>query len=173
MTYLTVPIAAKSLKEAASQIKTAAKAGAEMLELRADYLEDLSTSLLEKLMLQAKSANLPVIVTPRDIKQGGANEYPDKLRVDVLVSAIKPVLTLSISSLKISPGKIKRQSQKLYQKIPQAGLYFRLIILKQNSMISKNFIAKSKKLTRMQFQSWYIPPTISTIASMPSICCMK
>ena len=89
MTYLTVPIAAKSLKEAVSQIKTAAKAGAEMLELRADYLKDLSTSLVEKLMLQAKSANLPIIVTPRDIKQGGANEYPDKLRVDVLVAAIK------------------------------------------------------------------------------------
>ncbi|MBW8003090.1 MAG: shikimate dehydrogenase [Planctomycetes bacterium] len=89
MTLLTVPIAAKSLKEAASQIKAAAKAGAEMLELRADYLEDLSTSLVEKLMLQAKSANLPIIVTPRDSKQGGANEYPDKLRIDVFVAAIK------------------------------------------------------------------------------------
>lgn len=89
MTYLTVPIAAKDLKEAAGQIKTATQAGAELLELRTDFLENLSTSLVEKLITETKTANLPVIVTCRDKRQGGAIEYPAQLRVDVLAAAIK------------------------------------------------------------------------------------
>ena len=41
MTYLAVPIAAENLDQAKQQIKTAKAAGAEMLELRTDYLENL------------------------------------------------------------------------------------------------------------------------------------
>ncbi len=89
MTYLTVPIAAKDLKEAACQIKTATQAGAELLELRTDFIENLSTSLVEKLIAETKTANLPVIVTCRDKRQGGAIEYPAQLRVDVLITALK------------------------------------------------------------------------------------
>ncbi len=41
MTYLAVAIGPKSIDEAAERIKAAKKAGAEMLELRTDYLVDL------------------------------------------------------------------------------------------------------------------------------------
>jgi len=92
MTYLTVPIATKSLSRAVEQIEVAVASGAEMLELRTDYLENLSVDLVENLIAEAKSAGqppLPVIVTCRDSKQGGANPYPERLRVDVLVGALK------------------------------------------------------------------------------------
>ena len=75
MTYLAVPIAAKNLDQAKQQIKTAKAAGAEMLELRTDYLENLSVDLLKKLIANAQSppkSPLPVIVTCRDAQQGGA-----------------------------------------------------------------------------------------------------
>ena len=92
MTYLTVPIAAKNLEQAKQQIKTAKATGAEMLELRTDYLENLSVDLLKKLIANAQSATrrpLPIIVTCRDAQQGGAISYPDQLRIDILTEALK------------------------------------------------------------------------------------
>ncbi|MHC4722220.1 MAG: type I 3-dehydroquinate dehydratase, partial [Planctomycetota bacterium] len=68
MTYLAVPIAAKNLDQAAQQIKEARVAGAEMLELRTDYLENLSVSAVEKLIADAKDTDrkpMPIIVTCR------------------------------------------------------------------------------------------------------------
>ncbi|MFZ0034879.1 MAG: shikimate dehydrogenase [Sedimentisphaerales bacterium] len=91
-TKIAVPIAAANLDQAKQQIKTAKAAGAEMLELRTDYLENLSTDLVKNLIAAAKAADpqpLPIIVTCRDIQQGGAIDYPDRLRVDVLAAALK------------------------------------------------------------------------------------
>ena len=72
MTYLAVPIAAKDLEEAKRQIKAARAAGAEMLELRTDYLESLSVAVAEKLVAEVKGGPkpLPVIVTCRDQRAG-------------------------------------------------------------------------------------------------------
>ncbi len=92
MTYLTVPIAAKNLDQAKQQIKTAKAAGAEMLELRTDYLENISIDLVKNLIAAVKTATsrpLPIIVTCRDKQQGGVIDYPVRLRVDVLVEALK------------------------------------------------------------------------------------
>jgi 3-dehydroquinate dehydratase/shikimate dehydrogenase len=92
MTHLTVPISAKSLDEALVQIKAAQTAGAEMLEFRIDYLEGLSVDLVKSLMgrfRDAKGKQPPVIVTCRDKKQGGAADYPDRLRIDFLIAALK------------------------------------------------------------------------------------
>ncbi len=61
--------------------------GAEMLELRTDYLEDLSVELVRKLLPQA--GDTPLIVTCRDEREGGAHDYPESLRVAVLCDAIK------------------------------------------------------------------------------------
>jgi len=101
MTYLTVPIAAENLDKAAEQTKAAVAAGAEMLELRTDYLENLGVALVKELIGQAKHApskvegtiasgrKIPLIVTCRDQRQGGARPYPENLRLDVLAAALK------------------------------------------------------------------------------------
>jgi len=92
MTRLTVPISAESPDQAQKQIKAAKTAGAEMLELRTDYIENLSVELVKNLigdLQNSKGKKLPVIVTCRDKKQGGVIDYPDRLRVDVLVGALK------------------------------------------------------------------------------------
>ena len=92
MTYLAVPIAAQNLDEAKQQIKAAIAAGAEMFELRTDYLENLSVDLVKKLIAETRSATsrgLPIIVTCRDDKQGGARTYPQQLRIEVLTAALK------------------------------------------------------------------------------------
>ncbi len=92
MTYLAVPIAAKNSDQAKQQIKTAKAAGAEMLELRTDYLENLSADLVKNLIAEAKTAAprpLPIIVTCRDARQGGAIDYPGQLRINMLAEALK------------------------------------------------------------------------------------
>ncbi len=67
-TKLTVPISAKDLDTAIGQVKAAKACGAEMIELRTDYLENLSTYLVRKLIDETKNitnASLPIIVTCR------------------------------------------------------------------------------------------------------------
>jgi len=87
-TKLIVPIAAKNLEGAGEQVKAAVAAGAEAVELRTDYLENLTALLVKKLVGESKAAGVPVIVTCRDRRQGGARDYPEQLRVVVLVSAL-------------------------------------------------------------------------------------
>jgi 3-dehydroquinate dehydratase/shikimate dehydrogenase len=92
MTYLAVPIAAQNIEQAQQQTKAALAAGAEMLELRTDYLENLSVDSAKDLIAAVKTIagkRLPVIVTCRDKRQGGAIAYPQQLRIDVLIGALK------------------------------------------------------------------------------------
>ena len=91
-TKLAVPIAAKDLDTARQQVTAALGAGAEMLELRTDYLENLSVEMVKNLIAFVKSDSdkrLPIIVTCRDKLEGGVIDYPQKLRVDVLTSSLK------------------------------------------------------------------------------------
>jgi 3-dehydroquinate dehydratase/shikimate dehydrogenase len=89
MTYLTAPIAARTVEQASGLIKTACDVGAEMLELRSDYLEDLNVGAVETLVAAVKEHSLPVIVTCRDYKQGGNRDWPQELRTQILTSALK------------------------------------------------------------------------------------
>jgi 3-dehydroquinate dehydratase / shikimate dehydrogenase len=88
MTYLAVPIAAKDIQEAQGQIARAKAGGAEMLELRTDYLEGLTAERAHALISLAKQSRLPIIVTCRDKAEGGANYYPQEVRTDVLLTAV-------------------------------------------------------------------------------------
>jgi len=92
MTHLAVPISAAGFDEALRQIREAVAAGAAMLELRTDYLEALSPSLAAKLLGEIRSTSASrqpaVIVTCRDKSQGGARDYPEELRLDVLCAAV-------------------------------------------------------------------------------------
>ncbi len=91
-TKLIVPIPAQGPEQAKQQIKSAQAAGAEMLELRVDYLENLSVEMVRDMVAEIKKAgakSLPVIVTCRDKQQGGARNHPRQLRVDVLTGALK------------------------------------------------------------------------------------
>ena len=92
MTYLAVPIAAQNLDQARRQIEAALAAGAEILELRTDYLENLSSDLVKELIAETKSAApqpLPIIITCRDEKQGGVRPYPEHLRIEILAEAVR------------------------------------------------------------------------------------
>jgi 3-dehydroquinate dehydratase / shikimate dehydrogenase len=88
MTNLTVPISARNLREAAGQLQQAKADGAEAVELRMDYIDALNVELAKKLVSEAKETDLPTIIACRDKTEGGANDYPLQLRLDVLKNAI-------------------------------------------------------------------------------------
>jgi len=90
-TKITVPIAAENPEQAKQQIKAALTAGAQMLELRVDYLKELSADMVKNLMAEVRTSRkkVPVIVTCRDKNQGGVRVYHDRLRTDVLAEALK------------------------------------------------------------------------------------
>jgi 3-dehydroquinate dehydratase type I len=88
-TYLAVPISAQDSAQAKEQVARAVAGGAEMLELRADYLNDLAPAMVKQLLADVKTLNdLPVIVTCRDRREGGAADHPEPLRLDVLTTAV-------------------------------------------------------------------------------------
>ena len=89
MTDLAVPICGKDVDQFTAQIKCAKAAGAQVLELRADYLTELNVKSLRKVIKSAKATDLPVIVTCRDQSQGGMNNWPLQLRIEILIEALK------------------------------------------------------------------------------------
>ncbi|MBN1786850.1 MAG: shikimate dehydrogenase [Sedimentisphaerales bacterium] len=89
MTYLAVPISGKDLESCKEQIQASVKAGAQMLELRTDYIESLNTEKLAQLIADAKQTALPIIVTCRDSAQGGMNNLSSDIRKKILTEAIK------------------------------------------------------------------------------------
>ena len=91
-TKLAVPIAANNPDQARRQIDSARAADADIIELRVDYIENLTTDLVERLVAETRNSGdkpLPVIVTCRDKQQGGIIDYPQSFRVDVLIAALK------------------------------------------------------------------------------------
>jgi 3-dehydroquinate dehydratase/shikimate dehydrogenase len=92
MAYLAVPISAENPEAAGRQIETALSAGAEMLELRTDYLLQLRRDSVRELIAQTREASgvrVPILVTCRDQREGGARAYPEELRLEVLLAAIE------------------------------------------------------------------------------------
>jgi 3-dehydroquinate dehydratase / shikimate dehydrogenase len=92
MTHLAVPISARNVAQAQEQAGRALARGAEMLELRTDYLENLTAEMVKGLLAQVRSAagpSVPVIVTCRDTREGGAVDYPEALRIEVLLAALE------------------------------------------------------------------------------------
>ncbi len=92
MTYLAVPISAGSLNEARRQIRDALAAGAEVLELRADYLQPLWPDVVVSLIGEVRGlspTHARVLVTCRDPDEGGAGTHPERQRVEILLAALE------------------------------------------------------------------------------------
>ncbi|MEN6336556.1 MAG: type I 3-dehydroquinate dehydratase, partial [Phycisphaerales bacterium] len=89
---MTVPISAEDLDRAKRQVREAIAAGAQMLELRMDYLDPLDAKSAAALIAEVREAGqgrVPAIVTCRDAKEGGARPHPDELRLRVLRAAVE------------------------------------------------------------------------------------
>ncbi len=88
-TKITAPISGKDIAQCVAQAKAAAAGGAQIIELRTDYLDDLSVESVAELIAKIRSVapNIPLLVTCRDKAEGGAKDYPLDLRLSVLCQA--------------------------------------------------------------------------------------
>ena len=176
-TRLTVPIAAKNIEQARRQIEAANAAGTDMFELRVDYFEGLSADMVAGLVGEIKDAGddaIGLIVTCRDEKQGGARAYPQELRVDTLIAALKAgaeFIDFEYDNFLDGPSR-----EKIEAAISQCS-NARLILSAHNfdgrfddiGKLCRDILAVSPTAIR----SLSARPTISTIALRPSICCTK
>lgn len=89
MSYLTVAISGSDKKQISAQAARAKSAGAEMLELRADYIEELDWKKVKHAMKAIFATDLPLIVTCRDKSEGGVGDWPLQLRTEMLASAAR------------------------------------------------------------------------------------
>jgi 3-dehydroquinate dehydratase/shikimate dehydrogenase len=88
MTYLAVSICGRDISDFEAQMKSAVAAGAEMLELRFDYLAELSVAAVTKILSAARGTSLPLLATCRDAAQGGNGNWNLKQRGDILAAAV-------------------------------------------------------------------------------------
>jgi 3-dehydroquinate dehydratase/shikimate dehydrogenase len=89
-TKLAIPISARTVETAARQIDAAKQAGADIIELRVDYLDGLNASMVNQLITSVKgSGESSVLVTCRDSTEGGTGAHLVDLRIQVLTEAVK------------------------------------------------------------------------------------
>ena len=88
MTHLAVPITAKNIADVDTQAQQAKNLHADIIELRTDFLDGLTTAVAAEAVSAVRSTGLPIIVTCRDIQQGGAADHPLDLRANILAAAL-------------------------------------------------------------------------------------
>jgi 3-dehydroquinate dehydratase/shikimate dehydrogenase len=90
-TKVAVPINASTVQGVLKQVDLALKAGADVLEWRSDYLEDVTAELAAQVIgqiLPRLDSNAELLVTCRDVLEGGARTLDLTVRVAVLVQAV-------------------------------------------------------------------------------------
>jgi 3-dehydroquinate dehydratase type I len=83
---ICVPLPVEKLSDLTSMIKRAENAGADLIEIRLDYLKD-TQSQLDAVKEVISQVSVPLIATNREQSQGGKRVQKEELRVQTLVKA--------------------------------------------------------------------------------------
>lgn len=87
---ICVPVPAKNLEEALEMIRSAEIDGADIIEMRFDYMDNLEMlNNLDSLKRIVESCSKPLIATNRSIEQGGRCSLSDEQRLKTLIKASK------------------------------------------------------------------------------------
>ena len=89
MTYLAVPIRVVDYDQASRAARQAVRAGAEMLELRLDYLTDPTLEIVDHIVSNTRELQLPMIATCRAKWEGGHFTGDEILRQSIIEQALK------------------------------------------------------------------------------------
>ncbi len=95
---IAVPIIAYNLKQAVKSIKKASRY-ADIIELRLDYLKNLTPNILEKLILNKTK---PLIVTIRKKEEGGKHKIMESKRIEFFKKAMD--LNVDFIDMELSTG---------------------------------------------------------------------
>ncbi|MCP4707045.1 MAG: shikimate dehydrogenase [Planctomycetes bacterium] len=89
MTYLAVPIRVEDVGQAREAVSQAARAGAEMIELRLDYLKEPTLEAVDQIVSDTSKLQLPMIATCRPDWEGGQFTGEEALRESIIRQALK------------------------------------------------------------------------------------
>ncbi|MHC4290861.1 MAG: shikimate dehydrogenase [Planctomycetota bacterium] len=89
MTYLAVSIFACEPGEFAEKVSNAKRIGAEAIEIRCDALAEPNIDAILKMIHSVQKCKLPVIVTCRDVSEGGVNPVDFSVRLSILKQAVE------------------------------------------------------------------------------------
>ncbi len=104
-----IPIAAEKTSEVIHWIKKAESLGADLMEIRLDYLRDLGE--LDKIV---KATSLPLIATNRHYEQGGCRRQNENQRVQTLIDAAK--LGFQYVDVELTTNALRSTIEKLREK---------------------------------------------------------
>jgi len=88
MTFLCVPLTADTCQAMAEQIAQAARFGADMIELRLDYLRDARQESIRELMAAAGGFDGQIVVTCRLKEEGGLFDQDEEQRLCLFEAAV-------------------------------------------------------------------------------------
>jgi len=89
MTYLAVPIPVTDAESLGPRLEQAVRQGAELIELRLDYLQDPGGDQVRRALQLAKQSQLPVIATCRPQWEGGHYADSERGRKAVFKQAVR------------------------------------------------------------------------------------
>jgi len=123
-TKLAVPVSAKTIKTAKQQIEAANQVGADIIELRVDYLENLDITAVKNLIAAVKnSGNSSVLVTCRDDREGGTGHHSIDLRMNVFAEAVQSgVDFIDLEFQNYKQQNIRRKIKPLLDSNPKTRL---------------------------------------------------
>ena len=87
MTYLAVPLTVEHSNQVVPAARQAITDGAELIELRLDYLSDLALDVVAKVVTEVKALSRPVIATCRIASEGGKFAGKEADRLSLLAAA--------------------------------------------------------------------------------------
>lgn len=104
-----VPIVAENAVAALAQAGEAAALAPDLLELRADFLTELTPTLVVRLLEELRSFDIPVLVTNRVEREGGARPQDEAARLAVLAAAIESGLPACVD-LELATAPAEREA---------------------------------------------------------------
>jgi 3-dehydroquinate dehydratase/shikimate dehydrogenase len=121
---LAIPVSANTIETATRQIDSAKQAGAEIIELRMDYLKDLNVSQVKQLIKETKrSSQSAVLITCRDSREGGIGKHLEDLRIQLFIEAVKQGADfIDLEFQNYRQDKIRQKVQQVLHENPLAKL---------------------------------------------------
>ncbi len=117
MTYLAVPIRVEDIEQAKLAASQAARAGAEMIELRLDYLKEPTLEAVDHIIRDTSKLWLPIIATCRPEWEGGCFSGSEALRESIIRQALKG----GADYVDIEFASFKRSDSTLRELLTTAG----------------------------------------------------
>lgn len=87
MTYLAVPITVEHSYQVTAAVDQAIAQGAELIELRLDYLTDIASDVVQRIVTDVKKFDIPVLATCRSAAEGGKFSGAEADRLSLLADA--------------------------------------------------------------------------------------